>query len=66
MKQESEQYSDHESMPEIKTIGYTGKPSEESIIHKYSHISRIYQRIYGNRPESWDKWKPVWTHRIRV
>ena len=53
-------------MPEIETIGNPCKPGEESIVHKYSNKSRIYEREYRDRPESWHEWESIWTHRIRV
>ncbi len=58
--------TNHESMPEIETIGDICKPSEEPIIHEESSESRIYQSVYGDRPESWYEWEPVGTHRIGV
>jgi hypothetical protein len=53
-------------MPEIEAIWYACEPSEESVVHKYPKISRIYESIYSNRPESWNKWESIWTHRIGV
>jgi hypothetical protein len=66
MKYSREEHTNNEPMPEIETIGYTCEPSEEPIIHPYSHISRVYQGKYSNRPDSWHKWESIGAHRVGI
>jgi hypothetical protein len=66
MKYRSEKHTDHKSMPQIETIRDASKPSEKSIVHEIPKISRVYEGIYRDRPESWYEWESVWTHRIGI